>query len=44
MPPSDAHDQGDERDSIHQCPQCPRFVESTINIINNNNLAQFYIF
>ena len=43
MPPSNAHDQDNERDGIHQCRQRPRFAESTINIINNNNnkLAQF---
>ena len=41
MPPSDARDRADERDGIHQHRQHPRFVESTINIINNNKLAQF---
>ncbi len=41
MSPSNAHNRANERDGIHQRCQCPRFVESTINNVNNNNLAQF---
>ena len=35
----DAHDRAEERDGIHQRRQRPRFVESTVDNIKNNNLA-----